>query len=331
MRDPIYSYIQRATTFEPEAFDALALALYRWQRAHSPAYDALCGDARPRRFPEIPAVPVALFRDLALCCFPPEEARVIFRTSGTTGGQQARGQHRLRDTAIADLSARRGVALALGALPTAGLALVPPEADSSLGHMCRLLAPDLQWAFSLQGGVDHAAAWAALRAAAAPVFVPATAFALADLLFPPGGPPAPCPLPAGSTVMITGGFKGRLRAVDEAGLRAAAAAAFPGARIVGEYGMTELSSQLWASPAGAAYRPPPWMRAFTVDPWSGDPAPEGLLRFLDLANHESVLAIETQDLGRVAPDGSVTLLGRLEGAPARGCSLSVEDAAHASR
>ena len=49
---------------------------------------------------------------------------------------------------------------------------------------------------------------------------------------------------------------------------------------------------------------------------------------MDLANRWSVLAIETMDLGVVQPDPQgayVQLLGRLEGAEARGCSLRAEE------
>ena len=90
--------------------------------------------------------------------------------------------------------------------------------------------------------------------------------------------------------------------------------------------MSELSSQLWASPAGAPFVPPAWMRVLAVDPWSGLPTETGLLRFFDLANVQTVLAIETADVGTVHPDGSVSLAGRLPGARLRGCSLTVEEA-----
>ena len=68
------------------------------------------------------------------------------------------------------------------------------------------------------------------------------------------------------------------------------------------------------------------MRVYAADPLSGEPAEEGVLRFVDLANHQTVLAIETQDLGRILPDGRVVLLGRSLEAPLRGCSLTVEEA-----
>jgi hypothetical protein len=50
----------------------------------------------------------------------------------------------------------------------------------------------------------------------------------------------------------------------------------------------------------------------------------GLARFIDLGNVDSAVAIVTQDLIRVC-DGRVELQGRAPGAPARGCSLAIED------
>ncbi|MCK6503817.1 hypothetical protein L6R53_10525 [Myxococcota bacterium] len=309
----------------PGEFVDLALRLHAWQRAHNPQYDAICGDQpAPARWQDIPTVPVGLFRDLPLTCFPPDQAAVVFRTSGTTVGR--RGEHRCRDTALYDLGARRNAAHHLGPLPRAGVALVPYAPDSSLGHMCRDLVPGMPTFFSSEHGVDAAGAWAALRAATEPLFVPGTAFAFDLLVSTATGP---VQLPAGSVVMVTGGSKGRAVVLSEPDLDLALRQLLPGARIVGEYGMTELSSQLWAVPWGAPYQPPPWLRVKAVEPATGEllpPGQEGLLSFVDLANRWTVLAIETQDLGVVGEDGAVTLRGRVAGAPARGCSLSVEEA-----
>ena len=301
-------------------FGSLALRLFEAQRASNPGLAAVVGDVAPSRWQDIPATPVSLFRELPLTCFPPEEATVVFRTSGTTG---ARGQKRLRDTVLYDLAARTHAEAVLGTLPGRGLGLVPLLPDSSLGHMCARFTPGLQTFFSPERGVDGDGFRAALADASEPLFLPGTALAWAELVeegFPPMA------VPPGSVLMVTGGFKGRRTVVDEAALLGLLSARFPGARLVAEYGMTELSSQLWAEPAGRPYQPPPWLGVTTVDPWSGAPAAEGLLRFVDLANVHTVLAIETQDLGRVLPDGRVELLGRLPGARVRGCSLTVEEA-----
>lgn len=326
MKAQIRAFMLSGAGREERAFDEMALALCAWQRARNPDYAAICGEVQPRRWQEIPAVPVGLFRDLELTCFPASEARIVFRTSGTTTG--ARGVVRLRDTEIYDLGARRHAVDVVGPIPGVGVSLVNHDPDSSLGHMAADFAPDLQRFFSSQTGLDRAGALAALRAATEAVFVPATSFAMADLLTPAGGEPeSPIPLPAGSVVMITGGYKGRVRTESEEELLRRTASSFPGATVVGEYGMTELSSQLWAAPLGAPFQPPPWMRVLAVDPAMGEPAAEGQLRFFDLANHETVLAIETQDLGVVLSDGRVVLRGRLPAAALRGCSLTVEEAA----
>ena len=323
MKERVLGWLAGDGLADDAAFDAAALELFAWQRAHNPDYAAFCDGAEPSGWREIPAVPVGLFRDLALTCFPPEQAVAVFRTSGTTTGR--RGEHRLADTDAYDLGAARHAIATVGPIPPVGVGLVPTEADSSLGHMCRLLCPGLRSFFS-SDGIDAAGAWAALREAAEPQFVPGTAFGFALLL---AGGGEPVTLPAGSVAMVTGGFKGRVTEVSEDRLLGDLVAALPGCRIVGEYGMTELSSQLWAGRFGEPYGPPPWMRVVAVDPLSGRALPAGTagqLRFVDLANHWTVLAIESQDLGTVDPLGRVRYLGRLPGAPVRGCSLSVEEA-----
>ncbi len=94
-------------------------------------------------------------------------------------------------------------------------------------------------------------------------------------------------LPAGSRVMQTGGFKGRSREIAPDVLRGLLAEAFgvPPAHVVGEYGMTELSSQLYEGTLAAAlhhvepaarhgvYFAPPWVRVDAVDPISLDALP----------------------------------------------------------
>ncbi len=324
MKAEIYALIASGGPRSAAEFDAAARALFDWQVAHNAEYAAFSGGASPKTWLEIPAVPVGLFRELALTCFPPSAARFHFQTSGTTG---APGVHRLMDTEVYDLGARRHAAAVVGAIPEEGVSLVSPAASSSLGHMCRSFAPRLRWYFTPELGLDASGAVLALRAARRAQFVPATAFALAELIAPDDAPPPePVRLPEGSVVMVTGGFKGRRRAVDEGALVARARAFFEGAAVVGEYGMTELSSQLWAANLGDPFTPPPWMRVYAADPLTGEPAEEGVLRFVDLANHATVLAVETQDLGRVLPDGRVVLLGRSLEAPLRGCSLTVEEA-----
>lgn len=322
MKEKIINFIQQGGDFEE-----LALELWRWQVQHNPDYGRFCREARsdflhhPRSWKDIPAVPVALFRDVFLTSFPPMAATRVFRTSGTTGPQ---GKIHLMDTEIYDLGAIKGRDLLIGEVPSrGGLSLVSAAADSSLGHMCRLFSPEMLQCFSLDQGVLREPAWEYLHQVKEPIFLPATAFSMASLV---KDYHTPCLLPEGSVIMITGGFKGRHAELSEEELLTQLQFLFPTARMVGEYGMSELSSQLWSLELGGRFYPPPWLRALAVDPETGKETTEiGQLRFFDLGNHQTVLAIETKDMGRVYPDGSIELLGRLPKADPRGCSLTVEE------
>ena len=140
------------------------------------------------------------------------------------------------------------------------------------------------------------------------------------------------PLPSGSRVMETGGYKGRSREVPREELHAQISAKLGVERsdIISEYGMCELSSQFYTRPTLRASRSvvftgPPWTRSMVVDPETGREAREGgrgLIRVFDLANRGSVLAIQTEDVGVRRGDG-FELIGRALQVEARGCSLMV--------
>ena len=300
-------------------FNATALELWRFQVKNSVNYGRFCGSVTPNSWKNIPAVPVALFRDVTFTTFPPFMAQQTFRTSGTTG---KRGQHILQNTEIYDLGSTLHMHNVIGGVPKSGLSLVSPAVDSSLGHMCRSFAPQMRQGFDLDVGVRREFCWTYLENVKEAIFFPGTAFAFDALV---SGRVEPCPLPDGSVIMVTGGYKGRTANLDSEDLATALKRIFVGAKIVGEYGMTELSSQLWSPSLDSHFVPPHWMKVIAVDPFTGhETNGRGQLRFFDLANHQSVMAIETRDEGIVHQDGSLTLFGRLPDAPARGCSLTVE-------
>lgn len=350
----IASSLDGAAASEP--FDELALALARFQVAHLPALARLTS-ARGVRLEaalsaaEIAAVPTDVFRLARLAVHPPELDRAVFRTSGTSQGAQQRGEHALRVTetyAAAALAWGRAM-LFPDAARLRPILLAPPPSeapDSSLGFMMELFARELGGGGSwhLQGGaVDVSGvqrACAEARRSQQPALVLGTSFAFVHLLDAAGA--RELGLPAGSRVMQTGGFKGRSREVAAPELRRAIAGAFgvPERHVVAEYGMTELSSQLYegtlARPDEAEhgeYLAPPWMRVVAVDPSSLAPLPDGelgLARFVDLANVDSSVALQTADRVRVSPSRGVEscrveLLGRSPGAPPRGCSIATDE------
>ncbi|HET9950132.1 MAG TPA: hypothetical protein VFQ22_14515, partial [Longimicrobiales bacterium] len=167
-----------------------------------------------------------------------------------------------------------------------------------------------------------------------PILLLGTALALLHVLVDLEAVPVP-PLAPGTRIMETGGFKGAGREVTRGELyeRLAYATGVPRERIVSEYGMTELLSQLYepvlSEGPGAAgtHVPPPWLRVRALDPDTLEELPDGvdgLLAFFDLANLGSVCHVLTEDVGSVVK-GGVRLTGRAAGAEPRGCSIAMDE------
>jgi Acyl-protein synthetase, LuxE len=337
----------------PESFDALACDLARFQASRVPGYAKLCRArgvdvAGLARAGDAPAVPTDAFKMTRIAAFPEESTHVTFRTSGTTVG--ARGAHAMRDAGTYDAAALAFGRWALaagfrGRVPVLVLGPPPREAtDSSLTHMNALFVQHLgtpaseRETYFVQDDVLDIVALderivRTMAIGESPVLVLATSFALVHLLDALEG--APFRLPKGSRVMQTGGFKGRSREVDGERLRRDVARAFhvDERAIVGEYGMTELSSQFYeatiARPAAEpwVYVEPPWARVVPVDPVTLAPVPKGKIgvaRIEDLMNVDSAFAVLAADRVRRV-GGGFELLGRSEGAPPRGCSIAIDE------
>jgi Acyl-protein synthetase, LuxE len=332
-------------------FDALALELFAFQFARCEPYRRFCETrgrtpADVRRWQDMPAVPTGAFKELALTSFPRERVTHVFRTSGTSAS--ARGALLLDTPDVYEASLR--ASFARGVLPDLApgarisfqvLAPSTGEApDSSLSHMFDTVMRDAGSADSghwvARGVLDVPQALRALEAAersAAPVAICGTAFAFVHLLEELGDRGRRYALPRSARVMETGGFKGRSRSVSRDELYAwiEDRLGVPPARIVNQYGMTELGSQFYDSVLGDPPAPrrklaPPWTRVRILDPISGAAAADGELgriAVLDLANTGSVCALETADLGRTRGDG-FEVIGRDPDAEERGCSIGAD-------
>ncbi|MFW5950887.1 MAG: long-chain fatty acid--CoA ligase [Gemmatimonadota bacterium] len=351
---------------EDDAFNRLALRVFERNVATVPAYAAYCRtrDRVPgavEHWRDIPAVPTAAFRELALRSSDRRTERV-FRTSGTTRGRERRGEHHVADLDLYRASLRstfRRFLLPDGArLPF--LSLVPPAAampDSSLAFMIsdvvEVFGAPGSAVFADMEGIDfHALGRAVERGSReGPVLLLGTSASFIHWVDRLAAEGRTLELPAGSRLMDTGGYKGAGREVEPAALRALyrERLGLPDWACVNEYGMTELLSQRYdptlrarlaesgsrawyaAGEEAGADAPrrklgPPWLRSLAVDPETLDPLPggeRGILRHVDLANLDSVAAVQTEDAGRVDGDGLV-LEGRLPGAPPRGCSLAMD-------
>jgi hypothetical protein len=345
-------------------FARLALEIADFQCRYSPGFRRLIELAPGPldRVDRIPAVPTEAFRLARVAVHDASLDSASFFTSGTTGA--ARGAHHFRTTATySELSVafgRRALLSSERPLTVVALADAPGERpSSSLAFMLERFAEEfdrraldgspfrsndptrylLRPTGIDQPGLRHAIGVA--RARSEPLLVLSTSFALVALLDALAGDVLP--LPDGSAVMHTGGYKGRGRELDPGSLRASVAETFAlsPASVVSEYGMTELSSQLYegtlpgADLRGPAWSllEPPWLRVTAVDPVSLEPVADGelgLARFVDLANIDSAVAILTRDLVRRTSAG-IELVGRAAEAMPRGCSLAVEALLEAGR
>lgn len=346
--DALHARVQAFARGEAsDGFEELALAIARYQESYSPGFARLVHQHASAldSVDSIPAVPAEAFRLTRVAVHPPELDQVRFRTSGTSSADTGTHAMRRLDTyrSLSVAFGRAALASSLGA-PAIVAALAPepgtPEV-SSLGCMMRFFMHEFgaggeHWLLG-PDGVDVGAlskAAATARSEGLPLLVLATAFALVALLDRAGG--TRIRSPERTLVMLTGGFKGKTRSVEPELLRRQVAALFDidPARVVGEYGMTELTSQLYEGTAPGSelqgqvgvYLAPPWLRVTPVDPVSLAPVTNGevgLARFVDLGNIDSAIAVVTEDLIRRVGAG-IELLGRRPASVARGCSLALE-------
>jgi Acyl-protein synthetase, LuxE len=351
--DQVLMFIHRP---EPEAFQRLALAVFRNQFETIGAYRRYCEGCGVdpgwvRNVDDVPAVSNVAFKyaELASEGVARLPGAAVFLTSGTTQGRQHRGRHIVarpeiyRASAIAHLrtmlfpDARRMPILAMH--PTAD-AMPESSLATMIGWCVEEFATRTQLVAASRDRVDVEAATAFLVDAEArrePVCIMGTTAAFAALFSRLRIDGVKFRLAPGSRMMDTGGTKGQTvpMAAVEVIERAGEMLAIAPAMVINEYGMTELCSQLYdatafncpgVSSTQERYKiPPPWLLVTARDPVTLRPLPDGeigLLTFFDLANVDSVSAVMTEDLGWVER-GRVRLLGRAAGAEARGCALAI--------
>ena len=314
----------------PEAFNALALDLFRLHAAHGPIYRTFLKGLRidpdrVRTVEAIPFLPIQAFRDhpVVLEGLTPD---LTFTSSGTTAAITAR--HHLPWPALYERSFLSGFRKVLGDPVTWRIiALLPAyleRPDSSLVHMAQRL---VEASGDPLGGLylnQYAQVAELLRRSeeeGRKTLLLGVPFALLDL-----AERQPMPL-RHVHIVETGGMKGRRPELVREDLHERLRQAFGVDQVGGEYGMTELLSQAW-SPGAGRYHCPPWMSVRIRE--VNDPfAPQqvgrtGGINIIDLCNIASCPFISTQDLGRLHPDGSFEVLGRFDHSEVRGCNLLAE-------
>ena len=309
-------------------FGDYALRLHRLHLRTNTAYRQFCLQCgvpeSPDSWRDIPCVPQEAFKHADLRSFAPGETIKTFRTSGTTG--EGYGHHHFRTLAIYEAAVREGWKKA--DMPDGPFLVIAPHPDeaphSSLSHMLATLAP--RDAFIAPGGnVDLPR----LQAIEHPVCLLGTALGFLHLFAQMEKAGISLQLPAGSTAMETGGYKGSGRKISRGDLYAMFGEKLGIAPddVYNEYGMTELSSQFYARGPEGFHHGSPWARAVVADPVTLAEVAEGetgILLVYDTANVGSVVGIRTQDLA-VKRGEAFALLGRDPAALPRGCSRAADE------
>ncbi|WP_120967185.1 long-chain fatty acid--CoA ligase [Comamonas sp. lk] len=331
-----------------DQFDQLALRLFAYQFESNAPFRSFCQRRgatlrNVKTWSDIPAVPIDAFKAMELRSEPASPTERVFMTSGTTG-RAARGRHFHPLLDVYDLSMTRNFAQRFmqGAERLPMGILFPDEQampNSSLAHYLALAksefgTPDSRY-FLGSEGLDMPALCAALEESERtdrPYALLGASFSLVHVMDALRAQGRSFRLPAGSRILDTGGYKGQSRELplEEFYADLSQLLGVPLSHCINMYGMTELSTQFYDD--GNTVLPsvksgPHWIRSRLVEPVTGRnvaPGERGILVHCDLANYNAVTTILTEDVGLWA-EGGFLLLGRAEGAAAKGCSLAVEE------
>ena len=328
-------------------FDAMARRLFTHQFEFNTPLRRFCQHRgiTPRRvtgWRDIPAVPINAFKEVTLSCEPAPLCERVFITSGTTRAAM-RGHHHHPTIAVWDASMRRHFAARFMTGTKIPMAILfPPETELGNSSLARYLsqavrefgAPDSGWHLT-SDGMDLTGLRARLHDAersGQPLAVLGASYAFVHLMDAMAQEGDAVRLPAGSRILDTGGYKRQSREVgpDAFYAQLSECLGVPRTQCRNMYGMTELSSQFYDDGnevTPAVKRGPHWVRTRVVDPMTGREVPHGehgVLVHCDLASFNSTTTILTEDVGSALDDGFL-LLGRAEGAQARGCSLAVAE------
>ncbi len=340
------------STDEPR-FDALARELFYFQFENNSFYRRFSEGqgktpAHIKSWQDIPFLPVPAFKTTYVASFPRDQAKCVFRTSGTTGA--SRGELYLDDLSLYEQSLMATFKhFCLPDLPKISMVSLVPSFrrvnDSSLSFMISHVFSEYGtsrsgWFFENEKpDYDRMVKFLdKLRQDGEPVMLFGTAVGFLDFLDYCDGRKIRFELPRRSRLMETGGSKGRKRKISKADLYKRFEITFELDPVfcINEYGMTEMGSQfydtalrdhLFGEAGEVEKRGPAWVKTRVINPMAGTEVEcgrEGILCHLDLANVGSVLALETEDLG-IRTKRGFEVIGRVPSSEPRGCSLASEE------
>lgn len=309
-----------------QGFEALALEVFRFQAENNPVYkdflQALKVDPAPiRDITQIPFLPVRFFKshEVKTTAFDPQ---VVFESSGTSGNVNS--HHLVKDISLYEESFKKGFELFYGPVKDyCVIGLLPSYLErkgSSLVYMVDKLihsSEHPQSGFYLDEYEKLFTVLTELEKHQQKTLLFGVGFALLDFA------EKYAVSLRHTVVMETGGMKGRRKEMIREEVHAMLKRSFSLEHIHSEYGMTELLSQVYSKGEGV-FTCPPWMKILMrdeEDPFLVKRSGSGTINVIDLVNIYSCSFIATDDVGRLYPDGSFEVLGRMDGSDIRGCSL----------
>lgn len=307
-----------------KAFRRIALQIFLYQFYENLVYGQFCkalgrSPANVTTVEEIPFLPISFFKTHAVKTGSFEPI-TVFKSSGTTGTTTSR--HYIRNLSLYEKSFLTCFELFYGnPHQYCILGLLPSyleQGASSLVYMVDTLikkSGNERSGFYLYDHQGLADTISRLEDKGQKVLLFGVTYALLSFA-------EKHKMPLKQTTLIeTGGMKGRKKELTKIELYQQLKTAFSLDEIHSEYGMTELLSQAYA--VNGLYKCPPWMKVILRD--ETDPfalgVTSGAINVIDLANIHSCSFIATEDLGRLHPNESFEVLGRLDNTDIRGCSL----------
>lgn len=307
--------------------DEQVLEVFRFQYRHNAVYHAWCnqlnlGEDKILTVEQIPFLPISFFKTHKVVCgeFEPE---LLFESSGTT--QTTNSRHYIKSVQVYEESFVRCFRHFYGSINEyCILGLLPNYLERQNSSLIKMADDLIKLSHHPQSGFylyDFDQLYSTLRSLEnkkQKTLLLGVTFALLDFA-------AQFPLKLShTTVMDTGGMKGRKKELTRNEVHGFLQAQFGVEQIHSEYGMTELLSQAY-SKGGGRYQCPHWMKMFVRD--ENDPLlvsvkGKGLINVLDLANIYSCCFIATDDVGEV-DENYFEIFGRLDNSDLRGCSLLV--------
>jgi phenylacetate-coenzyme A ligase PaaK-like adenylate-forming protein len=310
------------------AFETLALRLFQYQYEHNIIYNNYLkaikiAPDQIKNISQIPFLPIEFFKthEVVTNTYKPE---IVFTSSGTTGMSTSR--HMVKDTSVYENTFLEGFRKAYGPLENyCILALLPSYLEregSSLVYMAEKMISMTKAngsGFFLHNHTELHDKILENEKRGQKTLLLGVTYALLDF-----AEAYPIALKH-TTIMETGGMKGRREEITREEVHAALQNAFDQTSIHSEYGMTELMSQAYSAGKGL-YQSPPWMKVLVrdpSDPLSADIKGRGGINIIDLANIDSCCFLATQDLGVAYGNGQFEILGRMDHSDVRGCSLMI--------